>query len=1053
VDDQNYLNILDSMRETGVYVIREDNHALLYLNQRVRNITPDAKVGMVCHHLWPESCRNCPLLTIGDKQESRSVCYSSPFGPVVDLVASRIMWDGTIPAFAITLTPHAEASKYIYQYLLRANLTQDTCEPLQTSWTGVDTLTGWLEHFFSCGQIHPEDTARVRAFARMDNLRNGLLSGKKVLSCICRLQIGDSFRWNLMEVVPDFRYTDSDQRIMLCVKDVHDTLREGLAREESRIHHQEIIRALGEQNFSIYVVDLDDGTADPVRVEGKMQPIGGRQPLDWDAELLPEIRDQFNWEYREDLTHTFSLASLRRARDAGESRLELLCQRTADDEANRYISVNACFNPEQDHTRYAVVAMQDIDDRVRQELARSQWNMQMATILKCRYSIMNTVHLDTGLYEQIDLNRPDSPQDARSEDYNQYIQWALERVVLEEDADSFRRTMSLEHIRSRAMRTGNYDEEVCQYRTRDLPPRWLEQHVVYSRQSDEVMVNILGRDITGEKSQEDAQRERDREQMDIIRSLSSMFFATYYVNLEEDTLRAVTQLREVAKLLEGKSQYTASIRAYAENFIHPDDREEYLSIMSVENLRKQLGPDRTFLAFEYRKLPANEREAEPDQCGWVRCTAVLVRSDGAGRPYTVLYAAQDVTEDKQKEVREHRALLEACQAASHANAAKSEFLSRMSHDIRTPMNGIIGMTNIAIANAGNQERVLDCLNKISISSRHLLNLVNEVLDLSQIESGKIHLVEEPFSIPEMMQDLAVIVRSSVQEKGHELRIHPLQVEHTAVVGDPAHLRQVFVNILGNSVKYTPSGGLLEIEVREKEAREHGFGYYDFVFRDNGIGMDEAFVARIFEPYSRAEDSRISAIEGTGLGMTIAQNIVRMMGGSIAVKSQLGKGTQFTVTLFLRQQEESAVVRTIEPEEEEPVSLLGRKILLAEDNDINREIACDILQEAGAKIDCVGNGKEAVERFAATPPGYYDLILMDIQMPVMNGHEATRAIRSLTYPDGSAIPIIAMSANAFAEDISASREAGMNDHVIKPLDISRLMQCLRMWLKPRNDGNF
>jgi len=1053
VDDQNYLNILDSMQETGVYVIREDNHQLLYLNRRVRSIAPNARVGMVCRQLWPENCWSCPLPVIGDRQESRSVCYDSPFGPAVDFVASRILWDGSVPAFSITMTPHAEASGYIYQHLLRANLTQNTCEPLQTvsdaAWSGMDTLTGWAERFLACGSLHPEDVARVRAFVRLNHLRDGLRAGKNVLSCIYRLRVGDSFRWHLLEVVPEFRYADGDQWVLLCIKDVHDTLREGLAREESSFHHQEIIRALGEQNFSIYVVDLDDGTADPVRVEGRMQPLEGRQLMNWERDLLPAIRDQLYWEYREELMQTFSLESLRRTRDAGESRLELLCQRTSDGETCRYVSVNACFNPERDRTRYAVLAMQDVDDRIRQELAHSKWNMQMAAILKCRYSVMNTVHLDTGLYERIDLNRADSPMDAHPEDYAQHVLHALDRIVREEDAERFRHTMSLDHIRRRAMEIGNYDEEVCEYRTRDNPPRWLEQHVVYSRQPDEVLVNILSRDITGEKSREEAHQERDREQLDIIRSLSSMFFATYYVNLEEDTLRGVTQLREVAELLEGESRYTASIRAYAEKFIHPDDRETYLSTMSVENLRGQLGPDRTFLSFEYRKLPANEGEAEPDQCGWVRCTAVLVRSDGMGRPYTALYAAQDVTEEKQKEVREHHALLEACQAASHANAAKSEFLSRMSHDIRTPMNGIIGMTNIAIANVGNQDRVLDCLNKISISSRHLLNLVNEVLDMSQIESGKIHLVEEQFSIPEMIRELAVIVRPSVQEKGHELRIHPLEVEHAAVIGDPSHLRQVFVNILGNSVKYTPPGGLLEIEVREKETRKRGVAYYDFVFRDNGIGMDEAFVSRIFEPYSRAEDSRISAIEGTGLGMTIAQNIVRMMGGSIAVKSQLGKGTQFTVTLFLRQQEESAAAGMEEPEEMS-VSLWGRKILLAEDNDINREIACDILQGAGAEIDCVENGREAVERFAIAPPGYYDLILMDIQMPVMNGHEATRAIRSLTYPDGSAIPIIAMSANAFAEDISASRESGMNDHVTKPLDVPRLMQCLRTWLKPRDE---
>ena len=928
LDGQNYFNILDSLQETGVYVIREDNHQLLYMNQRVRSAAPSAQVGTACRRMWPELCASCPLLTIGDRQESRSVCHSGSFGQIINLTASRTMWDGGTPAFVITLTPHTE---------------------------------------------------------------------------------------------------------------------------ESSIHRQEVIRALGERDFGIYVVNLDDGSAAPVRVEGQMQPVISRHAVDWEKVLLPAVWNQLHWEYREELEQRFSLDSLRRARDAGEDRVALLCQRTTDGEIYNYISIGVSFNQEPGRTRYAVLTMQDTDDQVRQELTRTQWNMQMAAILKCRYDVMNTVHLDTGLCERTDLNEPDTLRNAQPDDYTRHVLRALELVVRDEDADQYRRTMSLDHIREKALDTDHYAEEICQYRTKDVPPRWLEQHVVYSRQEGEVLVNILGRDITGEKRRETASQERDLEQMDIIRSLSSMFFATYYINLKEETLRGITQLQEVAELLGERVSFNESIRAYAEAFVHPDDRADYLETMSAANLREQLGPDRPFLAIEYRKLPTDAREAEPDKCGWVRSTVVLVRSDGAGRPVTALYAAQDVTESKQKEAREHRALLEACRAANHASAAKSEFLSRMSHDIRTPMNGIIGMTSIAAANVENRERVLDCLKKISISSRLLLNLVNEVLDMSQIESGKIDLVEEAFSIPELVRELTVIIRPSAQDKGHELRVLPLQVEHAEVVGDRNHLQQVFVNILGNSVKYTPPGGLLEVEVREKESMEHGLGCYDFVFRDNGIGMDEDFVARIFEPYSRAEDSRISSIEGTGLGMTIAQNIVRMMGGSIAVKSRLGEGSQFTVTLFLRQQEESAAAGAGAPEEDAPVSLQGRRFLLAEDNEINREIACGILEDAGAEIDCVENGRQAVERFAAAAPGYYDLILMDIQMPVMNGHEAARAIRRLPCPHAGAVPIIAMSANAFAEDISASREAGMNDHITKPFDISRLLLCLGAWLKPGENG--
>ncbi len=1042
-----YKKILDAMQAAGIYVIREDDHRILYLNQRVREVTPQAREGMVCHELWPDNCGSCPLLAMGDRRESRSVFYNSPFGQVVDITATRIDWEENQPAFIIMLMPHTEVYSSPYHRLIRVDLVRGSYDAVQLgqqdeSWACTragETLDVWIERFVRNGRLHPEDVDRLRAFVRLDHLRKGLLSGKKVMTCTYRRWGRGGFRWNLLEVVPDSVDSGGNPRALLYAKDVHDVLREGLEREDSSIRRQELIRALGEQNFSIYVVDLDADLADPIRVEGQMQPLGKNRLLPWDNGLRMQIQNSLHWEYQEEFDRRFSLASLRHARENDGRRVELLCQRTVDGELYSYISVSVCFNQEREHRRYVVLALQDTDDRVRQEMARSQWDIQMAAILKCRYSMMNTVHLDTGLCERIDLRQASSTRDSFSDDYTQHVECALQTVVCAEDAERFRHTMSLDHIRRRALDTDDYAEEVCQYRTQEEPPRWLEQHVVYSRHAGEIMVNILGRDITNEKSSEAAQRERDQEKLDIIRSLSAMFFASYYVDLDADTFQPVTQLREVGEFLGRRAKYASGIQAYAEKFIHPDDRAEYLETMSIRNLRESLGRSRPFLAVEYRKISG----ADSAECGWIRATAVLVRSGSDGRPLTVLYAAQDVTESKQKEAQEHRALLEACQAAGHANAAKSEFLSRMSHDIRTPMNGIMGMTNIALAHIGEPDRVQDCLRKIAVSSRHLLNLVNEVLDMSQIESGKIDLAEEPFLISELLHDLATILRSPIQEKSHELRIHPPAVEHDAVLGDAGRLRQVFVNILGNSVKYTPPGGLLEIEVREKESRQHGYCCYDFVFRDNGIGMDEAFVRRIFEPFSRAEDSRISSIEGSGLGMTIAQNIVRMMGGSIAVKSRPGQGSQFTVTLFLRQQDGTAEAAA--PSGAEQFSFQGCRLLLVEDNEINREIACEILLDVGAAVECAENGREALDRFSAADPGYYDLILMDIQMPVMNGCEAARAIRGLSRPDSASTPIIAMSANAFAEDIAASREAGMNEHITKPLDVPKLLQCLHNWL--------
>lgn len=536
----------------------------------------------------------------------------------------------------------------------------------------------------------------------------------------------------------------------------------------------------------------------------------------------------------------------------------------------------------------------------------------------------------------------------------------------------------------------------------------------------------------------------------IISSLSSMFFAAYYINLEKDTFQPVTQVEEVGNVLGDERNYTQGINMYAQKFICPEDREEYLNCVSRQNLLNTLRNGQTFIATEYRKMPD-----EKNQRTWTRATVVLAQTAEDGSPRRAVYVAQDVTESKLKEEKNQQALREACEAAERANAAKSDFMSRMSHDIRTPMNAIIGMTEIAVMHIDNRERVLDCLEKITVSSKHLLSLINEVLDMSKIESGKIELSEEEVNLSELIDNLVTIIRPSVQQNNHKLDVHIANVEHQYVLSDPVRMQQVFMNILGNSVKYTPNGGQLALEVYEKPSDMDGYGCYEFVFTDNGMGMSKEFLEKLFEPFSREGDSRVNKIEGTGLGMAIARSIARKMNGDIIVESELGKGSCFTVQLSLKlvdkvipgketekaaEDEELQVVQSLSKE-----VLAEKRLLLAEDNELNREIAVELISQTGVAVDSAETGKEALELFEKMPENYYDMIFMDIQMPEMDGYEATAAIRRLPRKDAARIPIIAMTANAFAEDIRKSREAGMNEHLTKPLDIGALMKCLEKWL--------
>ena len=539
----------------------------------------------------------------------------------------------------------------------------------------------------------------------------------------------------------------------------------------------------------------------------------------------------------------------------------------------------------------------------------------------------------------------------------------------------------------------------------------------------------------------------------------------------------------------------------------------------------------------------------------------------------------DVSQEKKAEIESHKALKDAYRAAENASRAKTEFLSNMSHDIRTPMNAIVGLTAIAGANIESQDRVVECLGKITKSSRHLLGLINEVLDMARIESGRISLAEEDFSLPELVDNLLTLTKPAIDEHHHQLEVHVEHIEHEAVCGDSLRIQQVFVNLMSNAVKYTPDGGNITLTIKEKPNGFSELGCYEFSIEDNGIGMTPEFQKIMFEPFSRADDHRTTKVQGTGLGMAIARNIVNLMNGDIQVESAPNKGTKITVTVYLKLQENEkeqekelldlpvlvvdddktccestvatlqeigiagewvltgkeavercaarhktgrdyfavildwkmpeidgiATARKIRERVGEDVTIIiltsfdfseieeearavgvnafmakplfrsrltatlrqftsgkkeknarnyledfakenyaGKRILLVEDNALNREIATEIIGMTGVTIDSAENGKIAVEKVMEAPEKWYDLIFMDIQMPIMNGYEATAAIRALAGSRGK-VPIIAMTANAFAEDVQLAKNTGMNEHIAKPLDLNKLNDVLKQWL--------
>ena len=613
--------------------------------------------------------------------------------------------------------------------------------------------------------------------------------------------------------------------------------------------------------------------------------------------------------------------------------------------------------------------------------------------------------------------------------------------------------------------------------------------------------------------------------------------------------------------------YTDEMIRYNSAHCPPGESERLIADMRLENVMEKLEHASEYVI--YVQMYENNRLASKK-----------IRFSFYDRSQNILLATRtDITEII-NERQEKKLLEDALNAANVTNRAKSEFLSRMSHDIRTPMNAIIGMTAIAGAHLSNPERMSDCLRKITTSSRLLLSLINEVLDMAKIESGRIVLSEEEVNLGDLVTSLLSMIQPDLKQKNHRFDVHLFNIDEEWVICDSQRIQQVLLNFLSNAIKYTPDNGHIVFEITQLPSSEKGFGQYRFIFRDNGIGMTPGFLEKVFEPFERADEASIQSIQGTGLGMAIAKNIADIMGGHIDVESEHGKGTTFTLTIPMQYRyrqnateklpclpvlvvdddeivcentcrrldeigmksdwvtsgydaiqkvlaaqqrtdnyfaaiidyqmpdmngiETAREIRKIVgpditiillsaydwSEYEEEAHRAGiddfiqkpllksrlaytmkkfmdgnrpkteavtesaphaatdrdRRVLIVEDNPLNMEIATELVGMAGILTDTAENGKIAVNKMAAAPDGYYDLIFMDMQMPVMDGCEAARQIRNLDRRDARTIPIVAMTANAFAEDIEKTRQAGMNEHVAKPIDFERLKSVLERWLK-------
>lgn len=539
-----------------------------------------------------------------------------------------------------------------------------------------------------------------------------------------------------------------------------------------------------------------------------------------------------------------------------------------------------------------------------------------------------------------------------------------------------------------------------------------------------------------------------REQLDIFDALSKDFLNVFLINMESGTAKILKLEGYVTEGLDKNSgrayPYYAVCEQYINERVHPEDRQMMLESMKLQNVKNEVERKGEYVS-SYRILV--EEEIHYYQFKYIPLP----------KTNHIIAGFQSIDAIIAKERETQKKLAQALEKAEQSNRAKTIFFNSMSHDIRTPLNAIVGCTSLAISHIDDIQEVKKYLSKINTASNHLLSLINDVLDMSHIESGTVKIEKAPIYLPDVLKDLQSIVQSNSSAKHLELHADIKNIVHKDVVTDKLRLNQVLLNILGNAVKFTRPGGNIYFKVRELENAEEGYAKYEFRIKDTGIGMSSEFIEHIFEPFTREQTATVSGIEGTGLGMSIVKNIVDMMNGTISVKSRQGIGTEFTVILQFKvsdqpvKKEMEALAR---PEQTENVRqeknledlFQGKRILLVEDNLLNQEIAVELLKEVGFILDTAEDGIIAVEKMQKARPGQYDLILMDIQMPLMDGYEATRQIRKLENPEMAGIPIVAMTANAFEEDRQKALDAGMNGHVSKPIDLGKLLEAVKKVLK-------
>ena len=620
--------------------------------------------------------------------------------------------------------------------------------------------------------------------------------------------------------------------------------------------------------------------------------------------------------------------------------------------------------------------------------------------------------------------------------YRAKLRECFDRYVDQESAPDFVQVLDPERLQSRLLRERKLVYRFCAV-TNSGRRRHLE---VFAALTDDDAGGVVGfRVIDKIVAEEKRKHLLLDEQTRVISALSQEYTTVWLVSGMGE---------EITKYRDSGRDNVAREDAYfsTQNISYDDVLERYLRIYVCDEYKEEFARKVRYdvVRREICRQPVYSVVFKRDYRGVHEYFQVSFTAAGDADGTDFVVGFKNVNELVREERQRNELLAEALSEAECANRAKTQFFNNMSHDIRTPMNAIVGFTSLALSHLDDREKVEGYLKKISTSSEHLLLLINDVLDMSRIESGRVSIEEKPLDLSELLSSIATIIQPVAEAKKLRFLVDVADVADVRVVSDKLRLTQILLNLLSNGVKFTESGGELRLRVRQEAGAPEGYVRYRFVVADTGIGISKEFQKHIFESFSREQTAQVGGIQGTGLGLAITKKVVDMMGGAIRLESEEGRGSEFDVRLTFRLAAEPAASggeAALPDRTRKAFAPEGKTILLVEDNELNQEIAVAILEEAGFRVEVASDGSVAVEKMEGADAGRFDAILMDVRMPVMDGYEATRRIRAMEAPACKGVPIIAMTANAFEEDRRAAIAAGMNGHLSKPIDVKLLMEAL------------